>query len=906
MLTQTQEASPQLGSKTPLPSGVRQIVLALSSIALVRVMQFPPSNPVRPLPVNAAAWTRLANATRESHYLAWGPDLLVNVGSSKLVEAMPLLDFTERGGQKFLPLNVIVFFLGRLGWVEDRSLAIDLTAGLSPATLSKFEAWAVADKRLDWSPTSETDFLQRVLALAAELATATLPEELKVDQDSFVPFEGHDDSAGGPDWTDSWQSRMTAFSLTQFSMLGPYADVSLLFGPMLREDVRTDPDGRPMLVAETLASWATAGSLASFATAHRRLPLLVSEALKDHVLPVQLSASITAFPAMLRDLDARFAWSDATKSASVLRYRFPCALYSLPALNGLLAGEAEATKFDTACNLLATQLPKVTAPSLAAFTQLDRHLAAVGYDLSGDTAAERMDAMAARDERDDDLRAAAPYGGTGSGGGGAGKTALDSEPKPRMHIKTTVKLLQVWLNSPEVAGPLVFSTAPVAAAFGVAAVAGVPDEARSGVGALITYYHDLGDSFEVLRVALARRSVPLTQAVVFDVSTSHPIFDAISSARGDLTAYVSSKLASLDDGTLEMDSDELWRASADFVVKLIEGKWSKINWHDDVLRAIEIERCKSAASASVKDVDQQWFCSRAALVVTYADRALSILGFNRNDEFHSAVSSVLRVTDTTPASSAAKAQLKEHAVRQIAELMNAASTRYRAFIGASSCVPFPAFTNVADKAAAMQTEAKATRHLVTSIGRCMPIMLHGAAAADDDDDDDDDGSGGGKPSKRAKKKAARALADAQQANRDAKKLKANGGGGGGGGGGRRRRQAAAAARPGDLAGRVRARRRLRHVPLAEGPGPERQAANAKTFDVAGIKKELTRRRRQGRQRKQALRPVPVHVRIVDDHHRRRQAAGARPPLLPQPAATSTTTRSQPARTSSCPGSTAPC
>ena len=102
----------------------------------------------------------------------------MNVGSSKLVEAMPLLDFTERGGQKFLPLNVIVFFLGRLGWVEDRSLAIDLTAGLSPATLAKFEAWAVADKRLDWSPTSETDFLQRVLALAAELATGTLPAEL--------------------------------------------------------------------------------------------------------------------------------------------------------------------------------------------------------------------------------------------------------------------------------------------------------------------------------------------------------------------------------------------------------------------------------------------------------------------------------------------------------------------------------------------------------------------------------------------------------------------------------------------------------------------------------------------------------------------------------------------------------
>ena len=207
-------------------------------------MHFPQSNPVRPLPANAAAWNRLANATRESHYVAWGADVLVNVSSSKLAEAMPLLNFTERGGQEHLPLNVRVFFIGRLGWVEDRSLAIDLTAGLSPATLASFEAWAVADKRLDWSPTSETGCLQRVLALAADLSSGPLPAELKVDQNSFVPFEGHDDSAGGPDWTDAWQSRMTEASLTQSTMLGPCADVALLFGPMLREDVRTDPDGR--------------------------------------------------------------------------------------------------------------------------------------------------------------------------------------------------------------------------------------------------------------------------------------------------------------------------------------------------------------------------------------------------------------------------------------------------------------------------------------------------------------------------------------------------------------------------------------------------------------------------------------------------------------------------------------
>ena len=107
------------------------------------------------------------------------------------------------GGRRRLPLHVIVFFLGRLGWVEDGSLAVDLTSGLSAATLVSFEAWADGDGRLDWSPSSETGFLQRVLTLAAELATGVLPAELKVTADSFVTFEGHDDSAVGPDWADS-------------------------------------------------------------------------------------------------------------------------------------------------------------------------------------------------------------------------------------------------------------------------------------------------------------------------------------------------------------------------------------------------------------------------------------------------------------------------------------------------------------------------------------------------------------------------------------------------------------------------------------------------------------------------------------------------------------------------------
>ena len=109
-------------------------------------------------------------------------------------------------------------------------------------------------------------------------------------------------------------------------MLGAYADIALLLGPMLREDVRTDPGGRPALVATTLAVWATSGSLSGFSAAHQQLPLLVSAALKEHALPIELCACVTVFSAMLRDLDARLAWSDASKRPSVLIGRFPCAL----------------------------------------------------------------------------------------------------------------------------------------------------------------------------------------------------------------------------------------------------------------------------------------------------------------------------------------------------------------------------------------------------------------------------------------------------------------------------------------------------------------------------------------------------------------------------------------------------
>ena len=224
-------------------------------------------------------------------------------------------------------------------------------------------------------------------------------------------------------------------------------------------------------------------------------------------------------------------------------------------------------------------------------------------------------------------------------------------------------------------------------------------------------------------------------------------------------------------------------------------------------------------------------------MVTYADRALSVLGYHRNGEFHSAVHDILRVANTTPASSTAEAECNAHAVRQIIEVLSAASARYRRFIGASSSLPLPAFTDESDKAAAMQTHAKAARHLVTSIGIVMPSLLHsgpgaragdGAAAVDDDDDDDDDDGdgddddvgGGGGDSKAAKRKRRR-LAAAQAA--------------GGSGGYSRRGRATSHTTPGDFTDRVQS---VGDIVTFTWPSRDDKPECVRSFDAGGVKADL--------------------------------------------------------------------
>ena len=67
------------------------------------------------------------------------------------------------------------------------------------------------------------------------------------------------------------------------------------------------------------------------------------------------------------------------------------------------------------------------------------------------------------------------------------------------------------------------------------------------------------------------------------------MFNAISSARGVSVQYMSTKLATLDDGTLEMECDELWHArSFSLVENVITVKWGNINWYNSVHREIEL------------------------------------------------------------------------------------------------------------------------------------------------------------------------------------------------------------------------------------------------------------------------------------------------------------------------------
>ena len=227
----------------------------------------------------------------------------------------------------------------------------------------------------------------------------------------------------------------------------------------------------------------------------------------------------------------------------------------------------------------------------------------------------------------------------------------------------------------------------------------------------------------------------------------------------------------------------------------------------------------------------------------YADRALAIMGHKRNSVFHSTIYATLRIADTTPGSSATKANCQSDAARQITELMNAASTRYRFYLGASSYVPFPAFTDESDKAASMQVETKTAHQLLTVIGRVAPNVLQsggetrsggGAAAVGDDDDDGGDDVGGGGDSKAAKKKRGVEARLEQQANRDRKAAKQAAGNGGGGSG--RGSRGFDHGTPGEFSDRVQS---AGDIVTFTCPSRDNTPKCTRSFDAGAVKADLT-------------------------------------------------------------------
>ena len=93
--------------------------------------------------------------------------------------------------------------------------------------------------------------------------------------------------------------------------------------------------------------------------------------------------------------------------------------------------------------------------------------------------------------------------------------------------------------------------------------------------------------------------------------------------------------------------------------------------------------------------DEQWFGPRGNGTIDAADRALAVLGWDRNDAFYTRAHAAVRFAKTTPGM---EAERKAHAVAQIKEMLCNAAKRYRAFLASTSpTASFPPFQIDSDR-----------------------------------------------------------------------------------------------------------------------------------------------------------------------------------------------------------------
>ena len=350
--------------------------------------------------------------------------MLVLVEGSQLAAAAPDLPFILVDGVKALPLHTIILFYGRLLWPADDVLDTDLAALVGPAKLAAVESWAVADGRLDFSPCSATELLQRICALAGVLSPP-YPADLTLALSHLVPLEPH---AIPDDMEASWHVRMPIRILHASGLLGPYADYIRALGPLIDEGARSDADGRAHVVAAALTEQAATGAMSAFASDFDNLGGIVAEFLRSRMLPAAFHVAELRWPALLTNIDALVAYADPTRRGAVVATRFPTALNLMTSLRAAVAGEPPSLQYDMPVGVLAQLIPSQASatPSLACFYVLNRHIATERFDLSAGTAVERIAAMGARSVRDATIERCAPWGG-GSGGTGsaAGKVSLD-------------------------------------------------------------------------------------------------------------------------------------------------------------------------------------------------------------------------------------------------------------------------------------------------------------------------------------------------------------------------------------------------------------------------------------------------------------------------------------------------
>ena len=602
-------------------------------------------------PLGLDAWRALPGAERTAIRACYEQNVHVRVQGSGLHAACPSLPYVIDNDVAYLPLHIVESFYVRLMRLAP-GVRHDLTVMVDPAALAEVERIAL-EKGLDASPTTPTVYLQRLQALSLHLRDAVFPTAdrddddvaaLTLDNAKLLDAEPHADDV----YEESWHVRIRLDQLVgKGSMLSPLADYVNLIGPRDQCELRVDEEERAGIAAAALAHWRFKGGVYDrLWEVYPQYPAAVAALWRNSELPLELMVANIAFPDVLDDVDARASWDNPDWRTSLLSRRFATVAPNFEALADLLAEVEAHSKYDTAAHLVRTVLGSAMPMSLASLRQLERHVAADATATPVSAGGSKVDGFVARLERDTRVEAASrtvtASGGAASssgGGGGGPKNGRDAQCFHPLHISSTL----AWLKSPDVVGPLVYlddgdADDEDSDDSGMdTSGSDEPrrsrrrhrrrvDEDRSGLIALME--HAKGDNIAILGIAFRRRRLPIVQFLVHDGVCEHELFRLLGDARPHLAEYISRMIVTRNSGGLEEEDDDTFLLDDAVVKKILLGKWSEVNWHDDVLAA----RCDHRSEPVVRSgkIANQFATDAREDVAECLDRAIGALGYGRN------------------------------------------------------------------------------------------------------------------------------------------------------------------------------------------------------------------------------------------------------------------------------------